>query len=87
MNTFNLLIHKMTTMKIPIYVILLLSLTSSSPNQKMWQTSCYNRATFQQEATWCVHACMEISFGPSLFENLNYFLKSDCILQHIIVIF
>ena len=68
-------------MKIPIYVILLLSLTSSSPNQKMWQTSCYNRATFQQEATWCVHACMEISFGiPQCVSVHNWLYYSNILI-------
>lgn len=50
-------------MKTLIFTILLLSLSSSSPSQLMWQTSYYSRETIQKEPTWCVHACMEITFG------------------------
>lgn len=50
-------------MKTLIFTILLLSLSSSSPSQSVWQTSYYSGATTQKEPTWCVHACMEITFG------------------------
>ncbi len=56
-------------MKIPIFIIFLLTLTSSSPltssfsDQTTWFTSCFDRPTTQKEETWCVHACMEMTFG------------------------
>lgn len=50
-------------MKTLIFTILLLSLSSSSPSQLTWQTSYFSGGTIQKEPTWCVHACMEITFG------------------------
>lgn len=49
-------------MKIPILIVMLLSLTSAT-SKKMWKTRYFTKHVVQQQDTWCVHACMEMSFG------------------------
>lgn len=70
--------YKTNTMKTLIFTILLLSLSNSSPSQSTWKTSYFFGGKIQKEPTWCVHACMEMTFGiPQCVSVLSWILYRD----------